>query len=148
MSESVHSHVGASSAYRWMVCSGSVRLCKNQPKTSSRYAFEGVAAHQLAELCLRRGDDASAFLGKSMTIEGHEFDVGEEMAEGVQVYLDVVRADLQPGDVMAIEERFDLNHFYPGMFGTNDCSIYRPSSGLLIVYDLKYGAGVAVQAAA
>ncbi|MEO5346870.1 MAG: DUF2800 domain-containing protein [Magnetococcus sp. YQC-9] len=148
MSESSHSPVGASSAYRWMACPGSVRLGKSMPKTQSRYAMEGVAAHQLAETCLRKGQDANEFLGTTLTIEGGCFEVSEEMAEGVQVYLDAVWGDLQPGDALAIEERFDLNHFYPGMFGTNDCSIYRSSTGLLIVYDFKYGAGVAVAAEA
>ena len=144
MNEEQHSHVGASSAYRWMVCPGSVRLCKNMPNNSSRYSREGVAAHQLAEMCLRSGRRADEFLDMSVTVDGTGFEVDEDMAEGVQVYIDAVMKDFQSGDVMAIEERFDLSHFYPGMFGTNDCSVYRPSTGLLIVYDLKYGAGVAV----
>ena len=144
MSKPAHSSIGASSAHRWLSCPGSVRLCRGMPKDSSKYAMEGTAAHQLAERCLRQGVPAAEFIDQAITVDGTPFTVDEEMAEGVQVYLDAIQADRRPGDVMVVEERFDISSFYPGMFGTNDCSLYRPDTGELIVFDLKFGRGVAV----
>ena len=74
-----HASLGASSASRWMACPGSVRLSEGMPNISSDYAREGTAAHELAEMCLRQGKPASAFLEQE--IEG--FEVTEDMAEAV-----------------------------------------------------------------
>ena len=144
MSSTAHSHVGASSAYRWMACPGSVRLCKTVPNVASRYAMEGTVAHTLGEECLNKNRPAAFFIGQVIQTPIDCITIDDEMAENVQIYVDAVNADCEPGDVIAIEERFNLDAFFPGMFGTNDCSIYRPSTGLLRVYDLKYGAGVPV----
>lgn len=141
-----HSHVGASSAYRWMKCPGSVRLCKSIPSTSSQYALEGATAHELAEKCFKAGKDAAEFIGVKTSTRGMTIlEIDEGMAESVQVYLDAIRNDVQPDDVIEIEKKFSLDQFHPGMFGTNDCSIYRESEKLLIVYDYKHGAGMPVE---
>src|SRR3546814_1886118 len=71
--------------------------------------------------------------------------VDEEMVEAVQVFLDTIRRDYKPGDVLVVEQRFDLSSWYPGLFGTCDAVLYRPSTGELRVYDLKYGRGVPVE---
>src|SRR3546814_12393025 len=71
--------------------------------------------------------------------------VDEEMVEVVQVFLDTIRRDYKPGDVLVVEQRFDLSSWYPGLFGTCDAVLYRPSTGELRVYDLKYGRGVPVE---
>jgi hypothetical protein len=47
------------------------------------------------------------------------------MAEAVQVYLDTIRADYEKGDILFIEHRFDLSSVWEGMFGTNDCGLYK-----------------------
>ncbi|MCA9333335.1 DUF2800 domain-containing protein, partial [Candidatus Saccharibacteria bacterium] len=49
-----HSKLGASSAYRWTACPGSVALCEQAPEQeSSIYAQKGTEAHEWAEkLCL------------------------------------------------------------------------------------------------
>src|SRR3546814_4543595 len=71
--------------------------------------------------------------------------VDEEMVDAVQVFLDTIRRDYKPGDVLVVEQRFDLSSWYPGLFGTCDAVLYRPSTGELRVYDLKYGRGVPVE---
>src|SRR3546814_17567355 len=71
--------------------------------------------------------------------------VDEEMVEAVQVFLDTIRRDYKPGDVLVVEQRFDLSSWYPGLFGKCDAVLYRPSTGELRVYDLKYGRGVPVE---
>ena len=141
-----HSILGASSSHRWLNCPGSIRLSAGMPKTSSKYADEGTAAHELAETCLRSGGTANSYLGKIITVNETAYEVTHEMADAVQLYLDVLSADYKSAGfnpVLAIEQRFHLDWLYDGMFGTNDALVGQPF-GLLRVYDFKYGAGVAV----
>lgn len=142
-----HSILGASGASRWLSCPGSVRLSKGMPNISSDYAKEGVAAHELGEMCLRTKKNAADHLGSVITVQGSAYEVTEEMAEAVQLYLDTVRADLDSitGADLRIEHKFHLDWLYPGLYGTNDCLVGEPF-GILRVYDFKYGAGVAIDA--
>lgn len=146
MAEKAHSILGASSCHRWLNCPGSVRLSVGIPKTSSTYADEGTAAHELAETCLRSGADAVKYVGKFITVNETAYEVTPDMAAAVQVYLDTVRADLAAagdGAELEIEKRFHLDWLYDGMFGTNDALVGQPF-GLLRIYDYKHGMGVAV----
>lgn len=141
-----HSSLGASGAYRWMNCPASIRLSVGQPNESTIFAAEGTAAHEIGEKCLLNGfQDAADFIGETVTVGNHQFVVDEEMAEAVQVYVDTIKADYEEGDILFIEARFDLEHVWPGMFGTNDCGLYKPASRQLKVYDYKHGKGHAVE---
>jgi len=156
----VHSNLGASSAYRWMVCPGSVSMCVGKKGTQSVYATEGSAAHALAERCLHSKKPAKTYLGRviarvednwQITPDNHaaqegEFEVTEEMAGAVQVYLDVIEKDLigSPGAELAVEKGFELTTLHPRMFGTNDACIVE-AFGSLRVYDYKHGQGHAVE---
>lgn len=147
MPPNAHSILGASSSHRWLNCPGSVRLSAGMPKTSSKYAEEGTAAHELAEMCLRNHEHALEYLGSFITVGETAYEVTDEMVEAVQLYLNTVRADFReagPGAELMVEKRFHLDWLYDGMFGTNDALVGQPF-GLLRVYDLKYGAGVAVE---
>lgn len=147
MGPTTHSKLGASSAHRWLSCPGSVRLSVGIPRTSSVYADEGTAAHELAETCLRSGIPAAHHIGTRITVGETAFEVSEEMAAAVQVYLDTVSADFTAtkGGTMAVESRFHLDWLYDGLFGTNDAMVGEPF-GVLRVYDYKHGAGYAVEA--
>lgn len=139
-----HSKIGASGAYRWMACPGSVRLCDGIANRSSIYAAEGHAAHAVAEYCLRESPTdsrADALVGQ--TFEG--FIVTPEMAEAVNVYLDACNIDFQPGDEIEIEVKFDLKEIHTGLYGTADRVRYRPSTQSLRITDYKHGAGVPVE---
>jgi hypothetical protein len=138
----IHSEHGASSAYRWLACPGSVSLCRHIPSKTSEYAIEGTTAHALAELALKKGRDADFWVG--MDIEGWE--VTEEMAEAVQVYVDHIKGVMQEGDDLRLEQRVTLERLNPPrpMFGTCDGLIYRRAEKTLFVYDYKHGAGVPV----
>jgi len=140
----VHSEHGASSAYRWLACPGSVSLSRGIRDKTSEYAIEGTAAHELAELALKKERDASFWIG--MQIENVE--VTEEMAEAVQVYVDHIKSLLCPDDDLRLEQRITLDKINPPrpMFGTADCVIYRRATKELFVYDYKHGAGVPVEA--
>jgi hypothetical protein len=144
-----HATLAASAASRWLACPGSIRMCEGLPKTSSIYADEGTAAHTLAEKCLRTLRKAKDYLGQQ--IEAGDkvkrmFPVTQEMADAVQIYLDTIYAEEKAAGrnaKTAMEQRFNLDHLYPGMFGRNDFVIAEPF-GKLTILDYKHGAGVAV----
>lgn len=146
-----HATLGASSSHRWMACPASIRLSAGMPNKSSRFADEGTAAHQLAERCLRLpfSDpqwEAPHFIGKTETVRNTAWEVTEEMAEAVQVFVSTVTGAVQPGDTLLVEQRFDLSSIHPRMFGTNDACVVSPSRRTLYVFDYKHGKGHAVEA--
>lgn len=143
----LHSNLGASSADRWMKCPGSPKLCLSAPPMAdSVHAREGTAAHALAEMCLTKneimvGAHPKDHIGE--TIQG--FEVTEEMAEAVGLYVDTVRADQKATkSTLIVEKKFDLSSVFRGMWGTNDAINYA-RWGKLIVYDYKHGQGQEVE---
>ena len=140
-----HSRVGASSAYRWMACPGSVRLSVGMPNESSVYAEEGTAAHELAEKCLLEEREAAEFIGQAIY---KDYVVDDEMAGHVQLYCDIVTeqmAESGEGALLRVEEPFHLEWLHKDLYGTNDACVIEPY-GTIHVFDLKYGQGVAVEA--
>ena len=150
-----HSRLGASSAYRWMACPGSVREAAKYPNKDSVFAAEGTAAHALAERCLTTGKDAAEFDGYAIdgdrillpgeAIGEGPFPVDDDMIDAVQTYLDAVRAEVGPDDVLMVEHRFHLKTLHESFFGTNDACVYKPVEKRLVVFDYKHGRGVPVE---
>lgn len=158
--ERAHAKLSPSASHRWMECPGSIRMSDGIASTSSAFADEGTAAHELCAHCMTNGYNADRFAGHFVDIEAKTpgamflagkpdkdrvFEVDDEMVDGVQEYLDYLRRLYAPGDEIDIEFRFDLQHVAPGMFGTGDCVIYKMKTGDLIVVDFKYGRGVPVE---
>lgn len=141
---STHAVLSPSSASRWMACPGSVALCLDLPDTSSEFADEGTDAHELASIVLAGSGAAKDHLGRVL---GKGNVVGLEMANAVQTYVDYVR-DLvvSTGGQLLIEQRLPIGHLTgePGAHGTSDAVVLTDDE--LIVADLKYGRGVAVDA--
>lgn len=127
-----HAKLGASNAHRWLACPGSVNAEEGIPNTSSPFAEEGTAAHELAELALRTGTAAL-----------DAFD-NQEMAEFVRVYVDYVNQIAVDADAFEIETRVSYEEWVPGGFGTSDAMIVKGDT--LHICDLKYGMGVRVEA--
>jgi len=154
--ERAHSRFGGSIASRFMNCPGSVALCDTvPPKPPSKYAAEGTAAHSVGEHCLLGGErEAALRVGEWHPLQegSHDvqrFEVTDEMATAVQVYLDAVYAELDasPDAELYVEQKFEfvLASAAPGeVFGKNDAMVYTPSKGRLVVFDYKHGAGVSV----
>lgn len=142
-SPTVHASLGASSAYRWMACPGSVSLSANIPRKDTAYSKEGTSAHALAELSYKASLDPSNWLGE--TVEGTV--VTEDMVEAVRVYVGFLAGLKRDGYDIAIETRFDLAKLSPPapMFGTSDCVGVHDGERRLVVGDYKHGAGVAVE---
>lgn len=138
--ERAHSELGASSCPRWWNCPASVRLQRGQPDNAGPEAQKGTAAHEVAEMCLRSGQDAIEFHGR--VVNGVEID--DKISEGVQVYLDDVRSlipDVILPSQLQIEVGFDLAPLNPPapMFGTADAVAYVPVWRKLYVKDYKNG---------
>lgn len=133
-----------------MTCPGSIRKIREARKagalneSSGEYAAEGTAAHELGETCLISNEDAIDHAGRVIKVEGYSFEVDEDMAEPVQVYLDAVRGDMTEGCVLFVEKRFHLKSLDERFYGTNDAMVYSPAEKLLRVYDYKHGRGVPV----
>jgi hypothetical protein len=152
MTERAHSRIGASSMYRWRACPGSVRLSEGMPNNSTVYAAEGSVAHAWAEYklsaLLTGAFQAPLYkLGDKVVHDGHEIEITEEMETAVDFYVATIWEHAsRPGCTLRIEQRLDLSSIHPGMFGTSDAVVIEPESKKVTVYDLKFGAGIAVDA--
>jgi len=137
-----HSLLGASNTSRWMNCPGSVNATKDYPNTTNIYAAEGTAAHSIGDACLKSHKDADEYMGNKVDVDEWQFEVDREMVTGVQMYLDVVREDMENMNAKQIyaEQRVDLSKVHEGMFGTADAILIKDK--YLKVYDFKYGRGV------
>jgi len=138
-----HSALGASKAEIWMNCPGMPRLAQTVPKEESVYAAEGTAAHDLAEKCLHEQRQPHEFVGEIF----NEFEVTDEMADAVKVYVEFVNsvyARLDHSELL-IEEPFHLSKYHPDLYGTNDASVVQ-FFGEVHIFDYKHGAGMLVEA--
>jgi hypothetical protein len=138
-----HALLSASSSHRWIHCPPSARLEETFENTTSIFAEEGTAAHELAEHKLRK------FLGQQTQRPVSEFD-SEELEYYTDIYLDFavelitdVKGKCKDPSIL-IEQRLDYSCYAPEGFGTGDLIIV--ADGTLDIVDLKYGKGVLVSA--
>ena len=140
----LHAELSPSSAHRWMVCPGSIRLSRHIPRVSSKYADEGTAAHTLAALCLTTGTSPEHHVGEAIQVDATAFPVDEAMAAAVAEFTALTASYVEQGYALEVEVRLDLSHLAPGQFGTGDAVLYHDRNRHLVVADFKYGAGVPV----
>jgi hypothetical protein len=123
-----HASLSPSAADRWFNCPGSVYLCEGIPSTQSAHAAEGTQAHAVAEALLN----------------GTPYDAPEEMYRYVKVYVDHIEelCDYEFA-ILHTEASVRVNE---KCWGTCDAAVWRPDEKTLYIRDLKYGAGVTVEA--
>jgi Protein of unknown function (DUF2800) len=154
-----HSELGASGMSRWSKCPASVALVRGLGNKAGHAAERGTAVHEVAERMLRRRllldlnqvlygfrDDhpLSHYIGNV----ANDIEIDGELAETARDYVNECLKILQPGDRVWIERQFTLDALAPDldMYGTAELVAYRGGEQLLIVIDLKSGAGIVVQA--
>lgn len=153
----LHATLSPSSADRWMTCPGSVPLSEGIVDTSSDYAAEGSAAHEIAANCLTSGSDAAAYVGRIVEIDTREIEITADMADHIQVYVNHVRGrvadwiNLGAIVTLEVEQRVPIGHLTgeDGAEGTADAVIIAELPDVrtaIEVIDLKFGRGVEVEA--
>ena len=140
-----HALLSASSAYRWVNCPPSPRLCESYPDKGSDFALEGTEAHSLCEYKLSQALGLSTQNpAASLTRYTEEM---EDCTDGYAAYvLEQVEAAKRTcaDPTVLIEQRGDFSRWVNSGFGTADCIIV--ADGTLQVVDFKYGLGVLVSA--
>lgn len=148
-----HHDLGASGAKRWMSCPGSVKLSKQFPQGSSKFADEGSLAHAAAEALIAGTDPAEDLKDKIVEFYQNNRDMSgsyESMIRILEPYADYVHEAFNEAlaadklSQLLTEQKVDLSPWIDGGFGTTDVAIIR--EGHLHIVDLKYGKGVPVSA--
>lgn len=159
MTDELHSKYSASNASGWMRCAGRIAMCRGLPNTSSVYADEGTAGHELAKWCLEgwspeahaAGDwplPTSTFEGRVIEVGEREFTVDDDMVRDVQLYVDNIAEYAVGADAVLTEVRVNYSRVLAvprsEAWGTSDVVILKQSE--IQTHDLKYGRGEEVEA--
>lgn len=142
---------GPSGAHRWRRCPGSINAEKHLPDNARREAAQGTVFHEFAAMCVEFGLDPHHFeTGRVYSQDGYEITYDEEMVVSMYAGLDFIRENLEPGDILFVEQKVDISSWAghddagnPG-FGTSDICIIKVAKRKLIIFDWKYGKGVPV----
>ena len=140
-----HAMLSPSGAPAWTRCLAKVHYEAGLPDKAGSDAIEGTAAHELRAMCLEAGNDAAAYVGRLIDVDGEEVEVTTEMAQAVQTSLDVLRN--MKGELL-VEQRLSIEHITgeEGAEGTSDAVVLDFEARRLIVEDYKHGIGVKVDA--
>ena len=162
-----HSPMGPSALQRVINCPGSYslsqqamdgRLVSAGVGKPSYYAAAGTVAHSLAEAALSSPNyDLWGHEGSVVEVEGHSIPVNQDLLAIVETYVQWAQGQILMADWSEVEVRVDLMPYwgddpdaldYPpvSIFGTADLLAYHRKQQLLVVGDLKSGAGVSVSA--
>lgn len=148
-----HALLSASGAHRWLECTPSAQLELQFPQSTSEYAEEGTAAHELCELTARYwlGEISGAEyenqrdeLAKGKYYNAEMQECANDYAKFVAEKTAAARETCEDA-FTALEVRVDFSKYVKDGFGTGDCIIV--SDNVLEIIDFKYGKGVRVEAA-
>ena len=140
---SKHALLTASGSKRWLSCPPSARLEATFAEKETIAAAEGTAAHSLAEYKLKR----KLHYYCKRPVSEYEDAAMDQHTDDYAAYVMGIIADIEQAGMnpmVFIEERLDLSPWVPESFGTADCIVV--GDDILHIIDLKYGAGVPVEA--
>lgn len=170
---SAHSFFSPSKGSMWGECWGALAMPENQVEGgSSSFADDGTASHSLGSWALINRKSCAEYPHDAIKVGGVDYAIDAERIERIQTYVDDVRREAL-GGLLFTEYRVDLSKWL-GMAlcweckgtgavgpqlcfsckgcgeepqgGTSDAIIVQPRKKLLIVADLKDGAGEKVYA--
>ena len=130
-----HSRFGASAAHRWMRCPASIQASAGLPNPSSPAAAEGTMLHDVAANILLN-------LPYEHILTSEQMEVVMNYCTAVHDEMDALTTPRIPLIEMFVEQKFNIP-IHPGFWGTADAILVAGKS--LRVFDLKAGAGVAVE---
>jgi hypothetical protein len=147
------------SAYsRWGTCTASPTIIADylsqmkaqgaKPPERSKYADEGVFAHELHAMCLMLDDDPYSYVGKTITVKGTgDFEVTMPVADAVNDSMQYV-LDRSDNQELYVEYPVDLNWIAPIGKGVIDVGVIIDNGETVTVkiMDYKNGKGVRVDA--
>ena len=140
---SKHALLTASGSKRWLSCPPSARLEATFADKETTAAAEGTAAHALAEYKIKR---ALRYFCKRPVSE-FEDEVMDQATDDYAAFILEQMAEMRntgAEPTVMVETRLDFSDWVPDGFGTGDCIII--GGDTLHICDLKYGAGVVVEA--
>lgn len=138
-----HALLTASGSKRWLSCPPSARLEATFADKETTAAAEGTAAHALAEYKIKR---ALRYFCKRPVSE-FEDEVMDQATDDYAAFILEQMAEMRNAGAeptVMVETRLDFSDWVPDGFGTGDCIII--GGDTLHIVDLKYGAGVLVEA--
>ena len=148
-----HAMLSASGAARWLECTPSAKLESTFPNTSSSYAEEGTAAHELAELAVRYWlneisekayKNAGDILAKGKYYNAEMQECADDYAQFITDKVNAIRETCSDAIVELEVRGLDFSEWAPDGHGTGDCIIV--ADNLLEIIDFKYGKGHRVEA--
>jgi len=157
-----HSYWSASKFESLMLCPGKIVMEEGKPDSTSVYAAEGTAAHQVLTWALQQDKPASHFVSTTIGLNERgrvipdgspevaewSFTVDDEMAGFVQVCIDYVKTLAGDDGVIFADERVNYSTYLgvptAAAWGTLDVIVLRGNR--IMVVDFKYGRGVEVLA--
>lgn len=145
-----HAVLSPSGSGTWLQCPASIRMCRDIPGEESVYAREGTQFHTLCEVTARYrlldGSDADYVDGMMEWAMETEDEWQEDQLKHViswLIFLEEAMAE-DPEAIVLLEQKVDTG--VPGSWGTADVVIISLRYGWIRVIDIKYGAGIRVDA--
>lgn len=143
-----HARLSASGAKKWLNCPKSIYLEQQFPNTSSLYVEEGTTAHKLAQLKIELYLKEISQQEYNKSIKS--LNISDDMEGYIDEYRDYI---IERFNTLKTEQNFaelysefklDYSDWVPGGFGTGDIVLI--TNDKIEIIDLKYGAGVKVEA--
>lgn len=143
-----HAIFSASAAHRWAPCPGSLVLAAGRSSPPSVYSAQGTVAHTVLERYLRERIAPQHLLGQTLTQDGFEIEVDDDMVSAVVTAIDNINDMTQGYDLRLPESRVNYSTWLgvdrDTAWGTAD--VIAIVGDELQVHDYKHGMGEKVDA--